>query len=132
LVKGKFNDVIDDLVNYFDFLSFEAVLQDVRDHVISVLTRSQIVGSCNNLLNNWPINLGARKFFEHALNNTTSTLVFAQFKHLSLNDWDKELDFLKRHVYDDTLNDIVRFFAVHHLDDHFFVELGYDFFFLLN
>ena len=98
LVEGKFNDVIDDLVNYFDFLGFKAVLQDVRDHVISVLKRGQIVRSFNNLLDNWPIDLGARKFFEHALDNTTSTLVFAQLKYLSLDDWDKELDFLERHV----------------------------------
>ena len=104
----------------------------MRDHIIPVLTWGQIVRSCDDFLDNWGVNLGTRKFLKHALYDATSSFVFAQFKHLSLDDRNKKLNFLERHVDYHALNHIVPFFAVHHLDDHFLVKLGKNLFFLLN
>ena len=75
-------------------------------------------------MNDWDFNIAPWKLLKHTLDHTTASLVFAEKKYLVLNEWDNELDLTGRKVEYDALNDVVSFFAEHHLNQQFLIKLS--------
>ena len=126
LVEGELYDVLLDCVDDLDLFILKSILQYVSDDVVTVLLWRQIIGRCNDLLNNRLVDIWAREFFKDALDDATAALIFAKLENFSLHKPDDKLNLFGREVQNDALHDVVALLAEHHFHEHLLVKLGDD------
>ena len=78
LVKRKLYYVVNDGVYDLDLFTLESILKYVRDHIVTILLRSEVICGSDDLLDDWHVDVTSGKLLQHALNDTTATLVLAE------------------------------------------------------
>lgn len=90
------------------------MLENVGDHVITVLTRGQVTRLLNDLLNYLLVDYSTGKLFKYTLDDAASALVYAQLEHLVLSQRQQEENVFVRHVQNDALDHVIALLAIHH------------------
>lgn len=125
LVQTVRYNVVDDLVDDETLLFQSAVLQDVRDHIVSKFMRRQLLYHTQNLLRD-KHNLVSRESLHDTLHNSAPILILAQLDDLDSCQFNDEVSHVVRDLGDHTLNHMVALCVVHALHEHLLVELTYE------